>query len=111
LYDPTGEYLDPPLQGFRLAGSDYAAIEPSAAALRSAELGILLRLEQRDLVLIDERTKEILMTKAEAMDAARQAEATARQAEAAARQAAQQRAEQLQAEVDRLKKELERGHQ
>jgi Uma2 family endonuclease len=102
LYDPTGEYLDPPLQGFRLAGSDYAAIEPSAAVLRSAELGILLRLEQRDLVLIDERTKKVLLTKADAMDAARQAEA-------AARQAAQQRAQELQAEIERLKKELARG--
>lgn len=106
LYDPTGEDLDPPLQGFRLSGSDYVAIEPDRAGMfRSAELGILLRLEEGNLVLRDEQTQAILLTKADAMDAARQAELAARQAEAAARQAAQE----LQAEIERLKKALARG--
>lgn len=103
LYDPTGEYLDPPLQGFRLAGSDYVAIEPDRGGrLRCAELGILLRLEAGDLVLIDEQTQDVLMTKAEAMEAARE------DAESA-RDAAQKHAAQLEKEVERLKKELSRG--
>ncbi len=63
LYDPTGEYLDPPLQAFRLAGTDYVAIKAKkAGALKSDELGILLRLEGSELVLVDAQTGGVLMT-------------------------------------------------
>jgi Uma2 family endonuclease len=88
LYDPTGEYLDPPLQGFRLVGSDYVPIEPdNSGALRCEELGLLLRLADNNLVLVDEQTSTVLMTAAEA---------------------AQQRTQQLEAEVERLKQQLAR---
>jgi hypothetical protein len=109
LYDPTGEYLDPPLQGFRLVGSDYVPIEPdSSGSLRCEELGLLLRLAENDLVLVDEKTNAVLMTAAEAMDAARQTADAARLAAEAAREAAQQRTQQLEAEVERLKQQLAR---
>lgn len=100
LYDPTDEYLEPPLQGFRLEGGAFVRIEPdSTGCLRSDELGILLRLEEGDLVLIDAQSGSVLMTRAEAAEAARDA------AEAA-RDAAQARAEQLEAELDRLRNQL-----
>lgn len=116
LYDPTGEYLDPPLQGFRLTDSDYVAIEADRAGmLRCAELGILLHLEDGNLVMRDERTQDVLMTRADAEAAARKAEENARKAEENARkaaelalQAAQAKAQQLESEMERLKSELAR---
>jgi Uma2 family endonuclease len=47
LFDPDQEYLDPPLQGYRLSGSDYVPIEPDVAdCVASQELGLRLRLEE-----------------------------------------------------------------
>jgi Uma2 family endonuclease len=135
LYDPTGDYLDPPLQGFRLAGADYEPIEEDdSGSLRSEELGLVLRLDEGRLELVDEQTNQVLLTEAEAMDAARQAEAAARQVAEAARDAAEAgreaaekarkaaeagrqsaeadrdaalaRTKQLEAEVERLKNKL-----
>ena len=44
LFDPTEDYLDPPLQGFRLAGELYVPIEPIAGRLPSQVLGLHLEL-------------------------------------------------------------------
>jgi Uma2 family endonuclease len=72
LYDPTQEYLKPPLQGYRLEAEGFARIEADAnGALESRELGLLLRLDGADLVMIDIRTGERLQTEAEAERAAR----------------------------------------
>jgi Uma2 family endonuclease len=70
LYDPTAEYLRPPLQGFRLEGRGYAPIAPQpTGALESRELGIVLALEGGDLVLRDRRSGERLLTAREAAEA------------------------------------------
>jgi Uma2 family endonuclease len=88
LYDPTGEYLDPPLQGFRLHGLDYRRIKlDRTGAIKSDQLGIALRLKDGDLVFSDARTGDELLTKAEA---------------------AEGRAAQLEDEVKRLRAELDR---
>lgn len=98
LYDPLGEYLEPPLQGYRLGDRDYEWIEPVAeGALYSEELGLELRLENGHLRLVDPRTGERLLTPAEAHEARRAAEARAARAEA--------ELERLRAELARLRGE------
>jgi Uma2 family endonuclease len=71
LFDPTQEYLDPPLQGQRLAGNRY---EPIAAdpqgALESEALGLRLQGEGGQLVLFRRDTGERLLTSEEARRAA-----------------------------------------
>jgi Uma2 family endonuclease len=94
LYDPTSDYLVPPLRGFRMTESGYREIqaEPSVgpARLFCRELGILHHLEGGELVMTDSRTGERLLTGEEA-------EAAARQAETAARQAAEEEVRRLRA--------------
>jgi Uma2 family endonuclease len=129
LYDPLGEYLRPPLQGYRLEGSEYQRMESlGPETLMSEALGVALRLEANQLHLIDPTTGERLLSPAEAYKARRQ-EAAARQAaeaqaaqEAAARQAAEARLSQevaarqavearmahFEAELERLRDELGR---
>ncbi len=102
LYDPTGEYLRPPLLGFRLESGAYERIAPDATgALASEQLGITLRLADRDLVMCDAQSGAVLLTPEEAADAAREASD-------AAREAAEARAAELEAEVRRLEAELRR---
>jgi len=76
-YDPTAEYLLPPLRGFRWTGNEYREIEPERsagpAALLCRELGILHHLEAGALVMTDSQTGQRLLTSAEAEAAARQA--------------------------------------
>ena len=98
LYDPTDEYLEPPLRGFRLEGGEYLPIEPDkSGSLRSDELGVLLRLVDGELVMIDSKSGKVLMTRAEAAEAARDAAQ-------AARDAAQARAAELESELEQLRK-------
>ncbi|MEX2174768.1 MAG: Uma2 family endonuclease [Pirellulaceae bacterium] len=93
LYDPTADYLKPPLKGFRLAGDHREPILPDAQGeLACQVLGLRLRLDARELVLTDAATGQPLLTDAEAAEA--QAEAADARAEAA------------EAEVRRLRDEL-----
>jgi Uma2 family endonuclease len=102
LFDPTGDYLDPPLQGYRFVRGERRRIEPDeTGALASRELGISLRLEDEGLAIYDARTGERLLTEAEAERQAKEAERQAKEAERVAREAAE-------AEVRRLKAELAR---
>jgi Uma2 family endonuclease len=74
LYDPTGDYLKPALQGYRLTGSGYERIEPDAAQrLVSNELGLWLQLDQGDLVMSDTNSGKRILTEAESERAAREA--------------------------------------
>jgi Uma2 family endonuclease len=67
LYDPTSDYLDPPLQGFRLVRGNYVPIAFDAGGrLYCEQLGLHLLLEDDDLVIVDARTGEPLLTEAEA---------------------------------------------
>ncbi len=88
LYDPTSEYLLPPLRGFRLVGESYVEIEPEeSGSLECRELGLLLCLKAGKLAVHDQRTGQPLWTEAEA--------------ERSAREAAEQ-------ELQRLRKQLKR---
>ncbi len=101
LYDPTSDYLQPSLQGYRLHGDEgFVAITTSEdGSLACKTLGILLSLDDQDLVMSDGASGDVLLTEAEA-------ERAAREVERAAREAAEARATKLQAELDRLREEL-----
>jgi hypothetical protein len=108
VYDPLGEYLRPPLQGYRLHEGEYERLQPAGEeGLTSQVLGLALRVEAGRLRVIDPATGERLLTPAE-LHAARRAEATARQAEVTARRAAEVRAAEVEAELERLRAELAR---
>ena len=92
LYDPKGEYLDPPLQGTGLRGGGYAPLARSrmpdgAWGLWSEVLGLYLHRRGRALRLRDPATGRDLLTHREV--------AAARREEAAARQAAETRIAEL----------------
>jgi hypothetical protein len=117
LYDPTSEYLDAPLQGFRLEeGGKYSQIEPTEdGSLRCESLGLVLRLSDQNLLMYDGQTGALLRTAAEAANDARQVAETdrqaaenARQAAVNARQAAEARAEISESRAAQFEQELER---
>jgi Uma2 family endonuclease len=88
LFDPTSDYLKPPLQGFRLGKRGYRRIRADdSGAIACTTLDIRLHLEDGVLVLLDAPTGERLRTRAEAAEA---------------------RAAQLEAELERLKAALKR---
>jgi Uma2 family endonuclease len=90
LFDPLGEYLDPPLQGFRFVEGKKLPILPDATgALESRELGVRLRAEDGELAMYDVLTGERVLTETEA--------------EHAARAAAEEEVRRLRAEIARLK--------
>jgi Uma2 family endonuclease len=122
LYDPTGDYLNPRLQGHRLVEDRYCPIEPdTTGALVCEQLDLLLRLESGRLELFDRSSGERLLTEGEAERAAREREQQAREAERLVREAQHRdlEAERLileeerrarlaaEAEVERLRKLLE----
>jgi Uma2 family endonuclease len=72
LFDPRAEYLDPPLQGFRLIGGEYVRIEPIAGRLPSEVVGLHLAREGQHLRLFDPSTGKRLPTRLEAREAAEQ---------------------------------------
>jgi Uma2 family endonuclease len=108
-YDPTAEYLHPPLQGHRLTAEGLEPIARDVAGrLLSRELGLWLHLEDGDLELTDAQTGARLLTDAEARHAeaeARRLEAETQRAEAETQRAAREAAE---AEVRELREKLRR---
>ena len=108
LYDPLGEYLRPPFQGYRLEGGEYQRLLPaSEGRFVSRALGLELHLEAGQLRVVQPATGERLLSPAEAQEARRAAEARVIQ-ETARRQAAESRAAQAEAELERLRVELAR---
>ncbi len=113
LYDPIGDYLDPPLQGYRLVKGTYRSCRVVEGRLRSRVLGLELGVKEGGLRLYDPQAGQWLLTPAEHIEAHRQAEkqvqleaAARRQAEAAREQEAAAR-RQVEAECARLRAELE----
>ena len=108
LYDPTSDYLNPPLQGFRLEPEGQVRIAlDETGALECQELGLLLRLKGRRLILEDRSTGQPLLTEAESERALRKsAWASAKKSRAAAEEA-EARAKMLEEEVSRLRAQLE----
>jgi len=111
LFDPLGEYLRPPLQGFRLMRGSYQPIPLEAdGSLRSQTTGLWFKREGQRLRLVDVITREQILW-SEELEAARLQEAAARQAaeakaaqETTARQAAEERVQALEAELSKLRK-------
>jgi Uma2 family endonuclease len=63
LFDPDHEYLDPPLQGYRLVEAGYVRLQPDeTAALVSEQLGMKLRVEADVLQFYSLDTGERLLT-------------------------------------------------
>jgi Uma2 family endonuclease len=92
LYDPLGEYLRPPLQGYLLQEGEYQRLSPGGEGeLTSQVLGVELRLEAGRLRVVDPTTGERLLMPAEAH---------------AARRAAVAELAQLRAELARLRGEV-----
>src|SRR5215475_2297688 len=92
LYDPLGEYLRPPLQGYLLQEGEYQRLSPGdEGELTSQELGVELRLEAGRLRVVDPTPGERLLTPAVAH---------------AARRAAVAELAQLRAELARLRGEV-----
>jgi Uma2 family endonuclease len=117
MFDPTEDYLDPPLQGFRLVDGEYLPIEPVAGRLPSDVLGLHLEQDGRELRLYDPARSSRVLKSAEVIRATEQrADTATKQAEAAAKQAeaAEKRADasdsarrEAVAEMERLRQEIE----
>jgi Uma2 family endonuclease len=90
LFDPYGDYLDPPLRGYRLRQGQYRPIRAVQGRLPSQVLGLHLERDGQVLRLWNPATGTWLPTPDE----------RAEQAE--------ERAEQAEAEVERLRQELAR---
>jgi len=102
LEDPLREYLDPPLQGFRLdrAAGAYQPLQPDAAGrLVSERLGLRLWWAEGRLEMADSATGERLLRAAEVRAQLRRAEH-----ERTAREAAEAELARLRAEVERLRR-------
>ena len=127
-YDPTGDYLEPPLQGLELIGGRYERLPAEELAdgtlrLESKVLGLEVRQEAEGLRLYDPVTRSYLLSSAEEQQGRQRAEedrqleaAARRQAEAAHRQtearlhdeaAARRRAEAAQRQAEARIAELE----
>jgi Uma2 family endonuclease len=95
-FDPTEDYLKPPLQGFRLVAGEFASIEPVDGRLPSEVLGLHLERDGMRLRLFNPATGARLLT---AVEGRALAEQLAGAADAARRQ--------LEDENDRLRREIE----
>lgn len=98
-YDPSADYLEPPLQGYQLIDRNYsplsATILPNGElSIVSGVLGLELRLEQGELRFYNPVTNEKLLSHAEAE--------AARQTAEVARQTAEAKAERLAARLREL---------
>jgi Uma2 family endonuclease len=96
LFDPRSEYLDPPLQGYRLRRGKYVAIPRVKGRIPSSVLGLHLEAAKKNLLLFDPTVQAILPTRSEALAAANQSVALA-----------ERRAKQAEAELRRLRSETE----
>ncbi len=108
-FDPTQDYLKPPLQGFRLVEGEYLPIDPIAGRLPSEKLGLHLEQVGTQLRLFDPVAKRRLLTPRERAEqeaiARLQAEVERDRAEAERKRA---EAERKRAEAERDRAEAER---
>jgi Uma2 family endonuclease len=111
-FDPTEDYLRPPMQGFRLVDGQYVPIEPVAGRIPSVLLGLDLERDGTKLKLHDPATGRCLLTPVER---AEQAEADRARAEADRARAEADRArmgmenENLRREIEELRRRLADG--
>ena len=105
-YDPTGDYLRPPLQGLRLENGNYVPVPivqsaDGAIILPSPMLGLELHLRGLTMRLYDPATQRYLLSHEEEVEARQIAEARAQTAEERA-QTAEERALRLAAKLREL---------
>jgi hypothetical protein len=93
LFDVLGDYLDPPLQGYRLRGGQYRAIRPVAGRLPSQVLNLHLERHAQEVRLFDPAAGRWLPTPAERLEQT------------------SQRLQQAEAENLRLRRQLEQQRQ
>lgn len=73
LFDPTEDYLEPPLQGNRLVDGAYERIPlQSDGCLMSEQLGLKLQFNDGELEFIDPDTNQRLLTAEEEVDSLRE---------------------------------------
>lgn len=107
LYDPTGDYLEERLAGFRLIDSRHQPIVAEAdGSLECRHLGIRLRVVDGALVLRDLQTGQHLQTAFEEADEKRESAELQRQASEQGRLAAEAKALELEAELQRLRSQI-----
>lgn len=103
LFDPTGEYLQPRLQGFQLLRGLYVPMSPERAdRLSSRELALDLVIDAHLLRVIDPKTGRRLPTGEEYQEQLKLARSEARKAKRIAAKA-ERRSIELEAEVARLR--------
>jgi len=69
LFDPQGEFFDPPLMGYRLVRGRYARLRPvEGDTLLSRQLGLWLVAQGNELRLIDPATREMVPTRRERIE-------------------------------------------
>lgn len=105
LFDPTGDYLKPRLQGYRLQGGRYVPLELVEGRLHSERLGLDLVQQGERLRFYDPEGRRWLLTPSEEAWERQNAEARAA-AESDARRAAEAEVERLRAEVEALRRRL-----
>ena len=101
LFDPTGDYLQPTLQGYRLVNGQYVRIPFQTDRLVSEQLGLELVVQEEDLRFYDPKKGRWMLTPQEALD---QAEAERQKADMERQKA--ERAQQ-QAEIERKRADTE----
>ncbi len=97
LFDPTGDYLTPNLQGIRFEGGKRFSMVVSDGRLVSTVLGASISCHDQVLKLFDLETGDEFLTGEES-------EREAKDSEREARIAAEARADRLQAELERLQR-------
>jgi Uma2 family endonuclease len=108
-YDPTNDYLRPPLRGLSLAGDNYelmptTVLPDGTLTLYSNVLGLELRLVHGVLRFVDPTTSQRLLSHREAEQARQEAEEHARR-EAAARAEAEARLAAVEAQLRALREQ------
>ena len=109
LFDPMGDYLDPPLQGYQLQRGKYVAIQPIEGRLPSDVLGLHFERHDKVLRVYDPATGRWLPTEeertAQAEEQAEQAQGRLAQAEGRLAQAKAEN-KRLQRELDELRRQV-----
>lgn len=106
VYDPTSDYLEPPLQGFRLIDGEMVQLQPVHGVLHCETLQLGLRLNRQELEFFDLQTGKIVLDEAEAEREAKEMEREAKEMERAAKEKAMAMNQELLEEIARLKKKL-----
>jgi Uma2 family endonuclease len=110
LYDPLGDWLKPPLHGFRLRGGVYEPITPEKdGSIVSQELGVRFVLENGDLAMYDAATGEPLYSEAEWAEVQRQRAEEEHQRAEQERERAEQERERAEEQSRRVQEERQRA--